>query len=90
MGKKRSQGKTGKTEMSFLGGLPWEEIVTVAGTIVLALFLFGLTVAAHEFGHFWAKDLWESGRWGRMAAESTSPWWVCAVTADEPGRGVRG
>ena len=54
MGKNRSQGKTGKTEMSFLGGLPWEEIVTVAGTIVLALFLFGLTVAAHEFGHFWA------------------------------------
>jgi len=30
------------------------EIATVAGTIVLALFLFGLTVAAHEFGHFWA------------------------------------
>ncbi len=40
--------------MSFLAGLPWGEIVTVAGTIVLALFLFGLTVAAHEFGHFWA------------------------------------
>jgi len=40
--------------MSFLTGLPWMEIVTVAGTIVLALFLFGLTVAAHEFGHFWA------------------------------------
>jgi len=40
--------------MSFLTGLPWMEIATVAGTIVLALFLFGLTVAAHEFGHFWA------------------------------------
>jgi regulator of sigma E protease len=40
--------------MNFLTGLPWMEIVTVAGTIVLALFLFGLTVAAHEFGHFWA------------------------------------
>jgi regulator of sigma E protease len=40
--------------MNFLTGLPWMEIATVAGTIVLALFLFGLTVAAHEFGHFWA------------------------------------
>lgn len=40
--------------MNFLGSLPWMEIVTVAGTIVFALFLFGLTVAAHEFGHFWA------------------------------------
>lgn len=40
--------------MSFLASLPWLEIVTVAGTIVLALFLFGLTVAAHEFGHFCA------------------------------------
>jgi regulator of sigma E protease len=40
--------------MSFLTGLPWMEIATVAGTVVLALFLFGLTVAAHEFGHFWA------------------------------------
>jgi len=40
--------------MSFLTGLPWMEIATVAGTIVLALFLFGLTVAVHEFGHFWA------------------------------------
>jgi len=40
--------------MSFLTGLSWMEIATVAGTIVLALFLFGLTVAAHEFGHFWA------------------------------------
>jgi len=40
--------------MSFFSGLPWLEIVTVAGTIVLAFFLFGLTVAAHEFGHFWA------------------------------------
>ena len=40
--------------MSFLTSLPWLEIVTVAGTIVLALFLFGLTVAAHEFGHYCA------------------------------------
>jgi regulator of sigma E protease len=40
--------------MNFLTGLPWMEIAKVAGTIVLALFLFGLTVAAHEFGHFWA------------------------------------
>ena len=40
--------------MSFFTGLPWMEIATVVGTIVLALFLFGLTVAAHEFGHFWA------------------------------------
>ena len=39
--------------MNFLAGLPWVEMVTVAGTIVLALFLFGLTVAVHEFGHFW-------------------------------------
>jgi regulator of sigma E protease len=40
--------------MSFLAGLPWMEIVTVAGTILFALFLFGVTVAAHEFGHFFA------------------------------------
>ena len=40
--------------MNVLLGLPWVEIATVAGTIVLALFLFGLTVAVHEFGHFWA------------------------------------
>ena len=40
--------------MSFLAGLPWMEIVTVAGTILFALFLFGVTVAAHEFGHFYA------------------------------------
>ena len=40
--------------MNFLAGLPWMEIVTVAGTILFALFLFGVTVAAHEFGHFCA------------------------------------
>jgi regulator of sigma E protease len=40
--------------MSFLAGLPWMEILTVAGTILFALFLFGVTVAAHEFGHFFA------------------------------------
>lgn len=38
--------------MSFLLGIPWVEVVTVIGTVVLALFLFGLTVAVHEFGHF--------------------------------------
>ena len=38
--------------MSLVTSLPWVEIATVAGTIVLALFLFGLTVAAHEFGHY--------------------------------------
>ncbi|MCX6935737.1 MAG: RIP metalloprotease RseP [Verrucomicrobia bacterium] len=40
--------------MSFLTSIPWLEIVTVGGTIVLAFFLFGLTVAAHELGHLWA------------------------------------
>ena len=34
--------------------LPWGEIFTVAGTLLLALFLFGSTVAAHEFGHYLA------------------------------------
>ena len=33
---------------------PWGDVVTIAGTVVVALILFGLTVAAHEFGHFWA------------------------------------
>jgi len=33
---------------------PWGEVVTIAGTVVVAMVLFGLTVAAHEFGHFWA------------------------------------
>ena len=33
---------------------PWGDVVTVAGTVVVAMVLFGLTVAAHEFGHFWA------------------------------------
>ena len=33
---------------------PWGDVLTIAGTVVVALFLFGLTVAAHEFGHFWA------------------------------------
>ncbi len=33
---------------------PWGDIVTIAGTVVVAMVLFGLTVAAHEFGHFWA------------------------------------
>ncbi len=30
------------------------DILTIAGTVVVAMILFGLTVAAHEFGHFWA------------------------------------
>lgn len=34
--------------------LPWGEIFTVVGTLLLALFLFGSTVAAHEFGHYLA------------------------------------
>ena len=34
--------------------LPWVEIFTVTGTLLLALFLFGATVAAHEFGHYLA------------------------------------
>jgi len=33
---------------------PWGDVVTVVGTVVVAMVLFGLTVAAHEFGHFWA------------------------------------
>ncbi len=33
---------------------PWGEVVTIAGTVAVAMVLFGLTVAAHEFGHFWA------------------------------------
>jgi len=33
---------------------PWGEVLTIAGTVVVAMVLFGLTVAAHEFGHFWA------------------------------------
>ena len=33
---------------------PWGDVVTIAGTVVVAMVLFGLTVAAHEFGHFWA------------------------------------
>ncbi|NDA25575.1 MAG: RIP metalloprotease RseP [Verrucomicrobia bacterium] len=33
---------------------PWGDGVAIAGTVVVALILFGLTVAAHEFGHFWA------------------------------------
>jgi regulator of sigma E protease len=40
--------------MNFLSSIPWVEVATVSGTIVLAFFLFGLTVAVHEFGHFWA------------------------------------
>ena len=39
--------------MAVLPG-PWGEVLTIAGTVVVALILFGLTVAAHEFGHFWA------------------------------------
>ena len=34
--------------------LPWGEVLMVGGTILLALVLFGATVAAHEFGHFLA------------------------------------
>jgi len=34
--------------------LPWVEILMVGGTILLALVLFGATVAAHEFGHYLA------------------------------------
>ena len=34
--------------------LPWGEVLLVGGTILLALVLFGATVAAHEFGHFLA------------------------------------
>lgn len=34
--------------------LPWAEICTVGATLLLALFLFGSTVAAHEFGHYLA------------------------------------
>ena len=39
-----------------IGALPvsWGEGLTIAGTVGVALVLFGLTVAAHEFGHFWA------------------------------------
>mgnify|MGYP001198593112 CR=1 FL=1 len=33
---------------------PWGEVLTIAGTVAVAMVLFGLTVAAHEFGHFWA------------------------------------
>ena len=33
---------------------PWGEVVTIAATVAVAMVLFGLTVAAHEFGHFWA------------------------------------
>jgi regulator of sigma E protease len=40
--------------MNFLSSIPWVEVATVSGTVVLAFFLFGLTVAVHEFGHFWA------------------------------------
>ena len=32
----------------------WTEVVTIVGTVAVAMVLFGLTVAAHEFGHFWA------------------------------------
>jgi len=39
--------------MAILPG-PWGEVLTIAGTVVVALVLFGLTVAAHEFGHFLA------------------------------------
>jgi regulator of sigma E protease len=39
--------------MAILPG-PWGEVLTIAGTVVVALILFGLTVAAHEFGHFLA------------------------------------
>ncbi len=39
--------------MTVLPG-PWGEVLSIAGTVVVALVLFGLTVAAHEFGHFWA------------------------------------
>ena len=41
---------------------PWGDVVTIAGTVVVALFQFGLTVAAHEFGHFWAARKAEIGR----------------------------
>lgn len=34
--------------------LPWGEIFNVGGTLLLALLLFGATVAAHEFGHYLA------------------------------------
>ena len=34
--------------------LSWMEILMVGGTLLLALFLFGATVAAHEFGHYLA------------------------------------
>jgi len=39
--------------MAILPGT-WGEVLTIAGTVVVALILFGLTVAAHEFGHFLA------------------------------------
>ena len=32
--------------MAILPG-PWGEVLTIAGTVVVALILFGLTVAAH-------------------------------------------